>query len=273
MEKRNKKYIDRIDFLGIPIDRLDLPQICDAIEERIAGGGTNRIVVVNAAKVVKALKNPALRELIGTADLVSPDGMGVVYASRLLGGPLPGRVNGTDLMELLLERSGARGYRVFFLGSDQAVVERVADLAMRKYPGIVVAGFCSYFETRDQSSVGKEREASIVEKIRQTGADILLVALPTPLKEYFIAENLQALNVAICHGVGGSFDMMAGIVKRAPRWSRQVGLEWAYRWWQEPIRMARRNLIDSPRFVALVLKEFVRRRLGFFSKGKHRFHS
>lgn len=244
----------RIDFLGIPIDRLSLDETVEIIEGYIAQGGSHRIVLVNAGKIVKARRDPFLKRIIETADLIGPDGMWIVFASVLLGDPLPGRVNGTDLMERLLERADERGYRVFFLGARQEVVEKVVKVARERYPGLVVAGYRNgYFSD--------EEEASVVRMVHDAHPDILLVGLPSPQKEYFIARNLEALGVPICHGVGGSFDVMAGVVKRAPRWMHHTGLEFVYRWLQEPGRMTRRNLTEDPWFLALVAQEFIRRRI------------
>jgi N-acetylglucosaminyldiphosphoundecaprenol N-acetyl-beta-D-mannosaminyltransferase len=245
---------DVINFLGIPINRLDLEETVERIAILIAEGSSNRIVVVNAGKVVKCRDDRALKEVIESADLIGPDGQWIVFASWLLGDPLPGRVNGTDLMERLLARGAHERWRFYFLGARQPVVERVVEVARERYPGIVVAGSRNgYFD--------ESEEDEVVEAIRRTEADIMFVAMPSPRKEYFISKHLDRLGVKLCHGVGGSFDVMAGVVKRAPVWMQHWGFEWLYRWLQDPTGMAKRNLTESPLFVALVLREAIRRRI------------
>jgi len=232
--------------LGCPIDRLDMDQFVRRLDAYIAAGVPRQAVVVNAAKLVKMRHDPELRRCILQADLVGPDGVPVVWASRALGDSLPGRVNGTDLMIRLLELADRKRYRVFFFGATEAVVGQVVRLVGRRYPRLVVAGYRNgYF--------GKDEEPAIVEQIRRSHADILLVGFGTPAKEKWVNRYLHRMGVSVCHGVGGSFDVMVGKVRRAPMWMRRFGLEWLWRVIQEPGRMWKRYLTTNMVFIGLLI--------------------
>jgi N-acetylglucosaminyldiphosphoundecaprenol N-acetyl-beta-D-mannosaminyltransferase len=248
VDAMSARAIKRINLLGLPMDKLSLDEVLDVIEEFIASGVPHQIVVLNAAKVIKAMADRELRDIILSADLVNPDGVPLVWVSKLLRSPLPGRVNGTDLMERLVELASRKGYRVYFFGARQEVVEKVVDIYRKEYPALEVAGFRNgYFAPNE--------EFNIVEKICSSKPDILLVAMGTPMKEKWVKRNLHKLNVPVCHGVGGSFDVVAGLVKRAPIWMQRAGLEWLYRIYQEPRRMWKRYLVTNAMFVLLVILE------------------
>ena len=224
------------------------------LERFIREGIPRQVVVVNAAKIVKMRRDPLLRDSILDADLVGPDGVPVVWASRLLGDPLPGRVNGTDLMYRLLEVADRKGYGMFFFGAREEVIRRVVEIVRCDYPGVRIAGWRNgYFSP--------EQERDIAQQIRRSHADILLLGFGTPAKEKWVRRYLQVMGVPVCHGVGGSFDVMAGVVPRAPVWMQQSGLEWLWRLLQEPGRMWRRYLVTNTMFVARLGAECVRRTL------------
>ncbi len=251
----------RVNILGLPVDRLSLSQTIEKIEDFIASRKPHRLVVVNAAKIVKARKDAALKHIIETADLIGPDGVPVVWLSRLLGRKLPGRVNGTDLMEKLFEVAAQKHYRIFFFGATEEVIQNTVKIAQEKYHGLQVAGFRNgYFSA--------EEEPEIIRTIRRSKADILFVGFGSPKKEFWIAKHLKDLNVPIVHGVGGSFDVVAGKTKRAPVWMQNFGLEWFYRLLQEPGRMWKRYLITNSIFVWLSLREILLRyRFALESRG------
>lgn len=247
----SNKQGSRIKLFDLPFDCLSLAQVTQKIEQIIQIRKPHRLVVVNAAKVVKARKDTELRKIIQTADIIGPDGVPLVWISWLLGKPLPGRVNGTDLMEKLFELSAGKGFRIFFFGATEAVIKRTVEIVRADYPGIQIAGFRNgYFSEAD--------EPEIVEQIRQSGADILLVGFGTPKKEFWIAKYRDRLNVPFIHGVGGSFDVVAGITKRAPVWMQKYGLEWFFRFLQEPRRMWKRYLVTNSVFIWLCLKEIAK---------------
>jgi N-acetylglucosaminyldiphosphoundecaprenol N-acetyl-beta-D-mannosaminyltransferase len=192
---------------------------------------------------------------VRSADLIGADGVPLVWASRLLGDPLPGRVNGTDLMYRLLEKADEQRYRIFFFGASADVLERVVERVKRDYPGVVIGG-ChhGYFAPRD--------EATIVSEIQATRSDILFIAFGTPQKELWVSRYLSSMGVPVVHGVGGSFDVLAGVVRRAPVWMQRNGLEWLFRILQEPRRMLGRYLVTNTIFLALLAKAWLRYRLG-----------
>jgi N-acetylglucosaminyldiphosphoundecaprenol N-acetyl-beta-D-mannosaminyltransferase len=181
------------------------------------------------------------------------DGQPIVWASRLVGRPLRDRVPGVDLMFALIARAAERGHRVYFLGARPDVVERVVARARREHPGLVVAGHRDgYWQPQD--------EAAVVDGIAESAPDILFVAIGSPAKERFLATWKEPIGAGFVMGVGGSFDVYAGVVRRAPPWVQRLGLEWVYRVFQEPRRLWRRYAGDAPAFAILVVREVAARR-------------
>ncbi|MDY0964455.1 WecB/TagA/CpsF family glycosyltransferase [Massilia sp. CFBP9026] len=209
-------------------------------------------VVVNVDKLVKASRDEDLRRIINACDLVNVDGMPVVWASRLLGKPLKERVAGIDLFEALMGRAADKGWRVFLLGARPDVVREVAATYARRYPGLVLAG------VRDGYWQGEDAEAGVVRQVRDSRADLLFVAISSPRKEQFLGLYQAEMRIPFAMGVGGSFDVATGRVKRAPAWMQTAGLEWFFRFLQEPRRMFRRYFIDDMAFIWLVIKEAAR---------------
>jgi N-acetylglucosaminyldiphosphoundecaprenol N-acetyl-beta-D-mannosaminyltransferase len=227
-----------------------MDETVERIRSWVAAGRLRQHVVLNAAKVVELERSPDLAEVIRRCDLVSPDGVSVVWASRLLGRPLPERVSGIDLMERLVAAAAKDGRTVYFLGARPEVVARTVEVLQARHPDLRVAGFHHGYWTDDEEMVARIREAA---------PDYLLVGIPSPRKEFWLSANLRSLGVPFAMGVGGSFDVIAGVHRRAPRWAREHGLEWLWRLLQEPRRMWRRYLIGNWRFIALVLRERLRR--------------
>lgn len=243
----------RICVAGCPVDRVSYTEVLRELCTRIERKQRTHVVFINAAKVVRYRQDNKLREAIDRANLLLADGVPIVWASRLKGNPLPGRVNGTDLMHGLLRESSERGYRVFLFGSRPEVLRRCAEEVSRLYPKIKVVGCRSgYFSS--------EQEENIVQQINKSRPDIVFVGMSTPQKELWGDRNLSTLNVAVCQGVGGSFDVLAGLVRRAPRWMQHCGLEWLFRLLQEPTRLWRRYLETNSAFVWFVLNDLVKSR-------------
>jgi N-acetylglucosaminyldiphosphoundecaprenol N-acetyl-beta-D-mannosaminyltransferase len=243
-----------ITMMGCRIDNLSMEETLGRIEEFIRSGKPHQHVVVNVDKLVKASRDAELRRIINACALVNVDGMPVVWASRLLGKPLKERVAGVDLFEALMRRSSERGWRVFLLGARSEVVAAVADSFQRRYPALVIAGW------RDGYWQGEEQEAQVAEQVRASGADLLFVAIGSPKKEQFLGRWQASMRIPFAMGVGGSFDVAIGRLKRAPRWMQRAGLEWLYRFLQEPRRMFRRYFIEDMAFVWLLLKEMAQTR-------------
>lgn len=241
--------ITRHNLLGTDVDPFTFNQTVDIIIDGINSGKNIHHVCVNAAKVVAMQTNPILKKSVLNADIISPDGQSIVWASKILGKPLPERVNGTNLMEKLIHVSYERNLKIYFLGATQKVVEKVVSRYRQEYGDKIIAGYRNgYF--------GKDEEVSIAKQISDSGANILFVAMPTPKKENFLFDNKNTLfNVGFIMGVGGSFDVVSGITKRAPVWMQNNGLEWFFRLLQEPSRMFKRYLTGNIKFIILLIKE------------------
>lgn len=239
----------RITMMGCGIDNLSMEETLGRIEEFIRSGLPHQHVVVNVDKLVKASRDPGLRRIVNECDLVSADGMPVVWASRLLGKPLKERVAGIDLFEALMRRAADKGWRVFLLGARAEVTGAVADIYRRRYPGLALAGW------RDGYWQGEEEEAQVARTVADSRADLLFVAISSPKKEHFLGKYQAAMRVPFAMGVGGTFDVAAGRVRRAPPWMQRAGLEWFWRFLQEPRRMFRRYFINDMAFVWLLIKE------------------
>ena len=243
-----------ITLMGCRIDNLSMEETLGRVEQFIRAGTPHQHVVVNVDKLVKASRDAELRRIINACALVNVDGMPVVWASRLLGKPLKERVAGVDLFEALMRRAGERGWRVFLLGARAEVVAAVANTYRRRYPALVIAGW------RDGYWRGEAEEALVAEQVRVSRADLLFVAIGSPTKEQFLGRWQALMRVPFAMGVGGSFDVAAGRVKRAPRWMQRAGLEWFYRFLQEPRRMFHRYFIEDMAFIRLLLKEAAQKR-------------
>jgi N-acetylglucosaminyldiphosphoundecaprenol N-acetyl-beta-D-mannosaminyltransferase len=242
----------RVSMLGCPLDAVTLNQALARVEEAIVDRSTCQHVAVNAAKLVRFQGDPTLRAAINGCELITADGQAIVWAARLLGDALPERVAGIDLMAALLELASSRGYRVFILGARPAVVSKAAACIRARLPNLSLAYHHGYFAS--------EEEDAIVRQIASASPDLLFVALETPAKELFLARHRGELDVPFVMGVGGAIDVIAGVRRRAPRWMQRAGLEWLFRFVQDPRRLARRYVVGNTRFCLLVAGELLRRR-------------
>lgn len=238
----------RIEMMGCQIDNLSMEESLQAINGFIETGKPRQHVAVNVDKLVKASRDEALRDIINSCALVNADGMPVVWASRLLGKSLKERVAGVDLFEALMKRSSEKGWRVYLLGAREEVVSGVKDVYEARYPGLNIAGYRNGYWSEDE-------ERGVVEGIKNARPDILFVAISSPMKERFMNRYLEEIGVPFAMGVGGTFDVAVGKVKRAPLWMQRFGLEWFYRFLQEPRRMFRRYFIDDVAFLWLLARE------------------
>lgn len=238
-----------VEVFGVPVDNLTLAETLSLINETIASSKQIHHSVINAGKVVSMADNPELRESVCDADVINADGQGIVWAAKYLGSPLKERVTGIDLMNSLISGARDKGHKIYFFGAKQEVVEEVIRVVSDQYSSEIIAGFRNGYFSSDE-------EAQIAKDIAESGANILFVAMTSPKKEIFLAkykETLKAVNFVM--GVGGSFDVVAGKVKRAPLWMQKVGLEWFYRFIQEPRRLWGRYVTGNIKFLRLVFKE------------------
>jgi N-acetylglucosaminyldiphosphoundecaprenol N-acetyl-beta-D-mannosaminyltransferase len=250
-----KDEADRARFLGLEVDRLDMEATLARCERLIESGGPAQHVVVNAAKLVAMRRDGRLGDIVRRCAVVNADGQPIVWASRLLGDPLPERVTGCDLMERLLGRAEERGWRVYFLGAREDVLACALDRLRERFPHLIVCG--SHHGYFDEAQEGD----AICADIGDARPHLLFVAISSPKKEYWLAEHLTELDVPFGMGVGGSIDVVAGLVRRAPRWMQAAGLEWLFRLVQEPRRLARRYLISNAAFLILLTGELIRCRV------------
>lgn len=245
-------------LFGLALDAVTLEQAVARADSALLTREPLLIGVVNAAKVVKLKADSWLRDSLLECDLLLADGQSVVWASRILGRPLPQRVAGIDLFEALLARADERGHRVYLLGARPEVLAQVESVIAQRWPGVVLVGSRDGYFEADQS-------AEVAEAIRATGADMIFLGMTTPAKEIFLGTHGSSLGVPVMHGVGGSFDVLAGVTKRAPgRWQR-AGMEWAYRVLQEPRRLWRRYLITNTAFLFLLAGERLHQRAAYDS--------
>ena len=232
-------------FLGLRLDALTLVESANLCEELSKKRGAQH-VVLNAGKVVTASRDPLLRKSINNASLVNADGQSVVWAARFLGMNIPERVAGIDLFLELCRRAAASQKGVYLLGARQEVVEKVSQTLESQ--GVKVLGFRNGYWQANQSQ-------KVVDEIALLAPDFLFIAMPSPAKEIFVDLNLEKLNTGLTFGVGGSFDVLAGVTKRAPMLMQKLGFEWLYRLAQEPRRMFKRYLFGNSEFIWMVLRE------------------
>ena len=234
----------RIKILGVPVDMVDKDQAMAMFEEDFVKDGVTMVVTPNSEIVQNASKDESLKALIGSADLIIPDGIGLVYASKILGCPLKERVTGIDFLESIVAYLEKTGKSIYFFGSKPGVADAAAEKIKEKYPELKVAGtHHGYFKP--------EEEPQIVQEINDSGADFLCVALGAPKQEKFISDHRDQLKVKGAIGVGGSLDVWAGTLKRAPEFYQKHGLEWLYRFIQQPSRYKR--MLALPVFMLRVI--------------------
>lgn len=239
---------EKVNILGVPLNAVTAKQALNQLHRWLQEEKTRLVFTPNAEIIALAQDNAELKAALTAADLTVPDGVGVVWAARRLGTPLKERVPGIDLLERLMALAAAEEYTVYFLGSRPGVAQEAARQLQKRYLGLKIIGIChGYFD------VEKERE--ILAEVQASKPDILVVALGAPKQELWLTQYRQQLPVRVAIGVGGSLDVMAGEVKRAPAVWQRLGLEWLYRIVTEPKRLKR--AWQLPRFVWMVLRSAI----------------
>ena len=241
---------ERLNILGVGIDRVTASEALNRIAEFIADGrnnGTNhQIVTANAEIIYRASKDEPMKAIINNAQMVTADGSGVVWASKQLGEPLAERVTGIDLVNSICAASAKDGWKLYILGSAPGVADTAAKNICEKYPGCNIIGtHHGYFDNA--------QEQSILAELRELKPDVLFVALGAPRQEYWIAEHIKTLGIPVAMGIGGSMDVLSGNVKRAPKWMQKMSLEWLYRLIIQPSRYKR--MLALPKFMLAVKKQ------------------
>ena len=227
------------------VDRVDMAAATALIEKFIAERTPHHIVTADASMVVTASEDPEFAGIVASADLVTPDGAGILWATKRLGTPVQTKVSGVDLAARCCALSAEKGWRIFFFGASPGIAEEAAARMQARHPGTQIVGFRDGYFTPEQ-------EPEVVAQIKAARPDILLVALGIPKQEKFIQKHKESLGVPVCIGVGGTLDVFSGTVRRAPRWMQNSGLEWAYRLASNPKKISKVALL--PRFVLMTLR-------------------
>lgn len=238
----------RVEILGVPVDCLTMDGTVELAASMLAGDAPNSVVAVNPEKVMRARSDARLREQLQRAGVLIPDGIGVVFAARMLALGRLDRVPGSELMPRLCELAANTGRRVFLFGGAPDVNERTAQVLRERYRGLTIAGAQHGF-LKDEEMPG------LIDRINSSRTDIVFVALGSPKQEAWIDRYLPQMNVKLCQGVGGTFDVIAGRARRAPAAFRAVHLEWFYRLVSDPRRLPRQAAL--PNFVFQVFKQRV----------------
>jgi N-acetylglucosaminyldiphosphoundecaprenol N-acetyl-beta-D-mannosaminyltransferase len=237
----------RHNFLGVPVDCLTLSQTITVIDQAIRNRQSIQHVCINVAKFVAMRTNPELDRDVRSSDIINIDGMGIVWAARLLGVRVPERVSGIDLMERLIQLCAVNKYRPYFLGATPDVLQASISNFQKRFVHLELAGSQHGYFAGNQ-----ERE--IIRNIKESGADCLFIGMPTPHKERLLARFRDDFSVPFIMGVGGAFDVFAGRIYRAPRAIQDVGLEWLFRTAQEPLRLGPRYVKTNAAFAKIVSK-------------------
>ena len=237
--------IEPIKILGVPVHPMTMKQAVDSLEQSMLAGEQTFVVTANAEIIMMCQEDAAYNSIISQkAELVLPDGAGAVWAGRHLGYKVPERVAGFDLYNQLLALSAKKGYKAYFFGGSPGIAEAAKAKSEEMYPGVKIVGCHNgYFTDADVPA--------IIEAINQSGAEMLFVALGAPKQERWILAHREELKPRILMGIGGSFDVLAGKMERAPKWMQDASLEWAFRLYKQPSRFMR--MLALPKFALKVI--------------------
>lgn len=238
---------NRFKIMNTYVNAVSMDESIDYVERIIKERIPTQHVVINALKINLMEADPRLADIVNACPLINADGASVIWAAKRLGIPLKERVTGCDMFQNLVRVAAEKGYKIFLFGAKEEVVTKVKSIYEKQYPGIQIVGYRNgYFAEKD--------EPEIVKQMHDSGADMMFVAFSSPKKEYWVNKYLNEIGIPFVMGVGGSFDIVAGVTERAPKWYQDHGLEWFYRFIQEPKRMWKRYMIGNAKFVALTYK-------------------
>lgn len=239
METAEKRY----PILNTYVNALSMDETVDYIKKVIARRTPPvQHVVINALKVNLMEEDPKLREIVNSCPLINADGSSILWAAKQLGVPVKERVTGIDLFLRLVKEAAENGYKIYLFGAKEEVVTKVRDVFQQQYPTLQIVGYRNGYFTPEQ-------EPQIVADMAASGADMMFVAFSSPKKEYWVNKYLNQLNIPFVMGVGGSFDVVAGVTKRAPEFWQKIGMEWFYRFIQEPRRLWKRYAVGNAVFI------------------------
>lgn len=240
-------FPNRFPIFNTYVNALSMDETIACVETIIEKGTPTQHVVINAAKINLMRDDPALTEIVNACPLINADGSSVVWAAKQLGIPLIERVTGCDLFQNLVSIAAEKGYKVYLFGAREEVIQEVKRIFERQYPALQIVGYRNGYFT-------EEDEPEMVNDMAASGADMMFVAFSSPKKEYWVHKYLDRLQIPFVMGVGGSFDIVAGKTKRDPKWMQKIGMEWFYRFAQEPRRMWNRYVVGNAQFIAYTNK-------------------
>ncbi len=247
----------RVNICGIQIDNVTMAEVMDEMNRLIQERKLSYIVTPNADHIVKLQKDQEFRRIYEDAALVLADGMSLIWAGMFLGTPLREKVSGSDLLPEFCRVAAKKGHRLFFLGGREGAAKQAKEVLEKLYPGIKIVGAYA-------PPMGFEKNPDECQKIetmiKEASPDALFVGLGAPKQERWIYNNYRKLNIPVSAGIGVSFEFMAGIVKRAPRWMCDTGVEWLWRLLMEPKRLWKRYLVEDPIFFWFVLQQKILRK-------------
>ena len=238
--------MNKENILGVDVSPLSYEDLKKNIEKDIENNKKSFIVAINPEKILKARKDEKLKKLLNNATYEIPDGIGVIYASKLRKGNIKTRITGIDSMEMLCKLSEEKKYKIFMYGAKEETIKKAKENLEIKFPNIQIVGTINGYEKDNDK---------IISSINKSNADIVFVALGSPKQEYWITDNMDKVSAKIFQGVGGSFDVFSGNIKRAPKWMQKIGLEWLYRLIKEPKRIFRQIKLVKFLWLALIEKD------------------
>lgn len=237
----------RIRIFNTYVDNLSMKETVAKVSNIIEEKTVTQHVVLNASKINLMEKDSQLLDIVNSCSIINADGASILWAAKQFGFSLKERVTGIDLFMNLLSLADQKKYSIYLFGAKEEVVHSVASIIQKDFPNVIISGYRNGYFTDNDNDL-------IVRQIAESKADMLFVAFSSPMKEYWINDHIDNLNVPFVMGVGGSFDVIAGVTKRAPLWMQNHGLEWFYRFIQEPKRMFNRYIIGNIKFVAITYK-------------------
>lgn len=263
LNKHREVLTETVELFGITFHNVVIQDLMALIAQRIMSGKPGYIITPNVDHICQYQKNANLRDAYSRSFLVLADGTPVIWASRLLGKPLKQKLSGSDLVFWIPEYLAENGYSVFLFGAAEGVADEAAKILLKLYPNLKVAGTYS-----PELNFENDPDASklALQKIAETSPDLCMVALGCPKQELWMSQYCEKSGVPVMIGVGGSFDLITGNLKRAPVWMQKAGVEWIWRLCQEPRRLWKRYLIDDMHFLIIFCGEFVRNMIRRFSR-------
>lgn len=241
--------IPRTNIIGVGVSAVSIPLAVETIEQWILRREKHYVCVSNVHLLTECQRDPGLKRIHNRAGMVTPDGMPLVWLSRLKGSPQVSRVYGPDLLQAMCAVSARKGYRNYFYGGAEGVASQLAESLCKQFPGLQVVGT----DSPPFRALTEEEDRAAVERVNAAHPDILWVGLGAPKQERWMAAHQEKVNAHVMIGVGAAFDFLSGAKKQAPKWMQRSGLEWLYRLASEPRRLWKRYLINNPWFVYLVL--------------------